>query len=258
MFCYFHACVMCKWLEILECITLFYAVSDFRAYLAAEENDLFQGLAESIAQNAPSTGINISAIMSSWTQQKGYPFLTITRNYATGSITVRQERYQSYIPTQTDPALWWIPLTFASASSNDFKNTSVQQWLSNTDRTIVIYGTSEWTKDDWIVFNKQETGYYRVLYDRENYELITKELVDGDLTKIHLSSRSQLIDDAFNFAQVGRLDYSVVFELISYLTKEREVVPWASAFRGLEYVHKMMAASSTYHHLQVRPFGPIF
>lgn len=189
--------------------------------------------------------------MSSWTQQKGYPFLTVTRNYFTGSISVRQDRYQSYIPAQIDPTLWWIPINLASASSHDFLNTSAQRWLSNTDRSITITQSDELRADDWVVFNKQETGYYRVLYDEQNYKLITKELVDGNLTKIHLASRSQLIDDAFNFARIGRLDYSVVFDLINYLENEREFVPWASAFRGLQFVHRMTAASASYHHLQV-------
>lgn len=189
--------------------------------------------------------------MSSWTQQTGYPFLHITRNYDTGSISVRQERYQSYIPAQTDPTLWWIPINFASASTNDFLNTSARRWLSNMDRSIVISQSDEWSSDDWVIFNKQETGYYRVLYDEENYKLITKELIEGNLTKIHLTSRSQLIDDAFNFARSGRLGYSVVFQLINYLENEREFVPWASAFRGLEFVHRMTAASTSYEHLKV-------
>ncbi len=220
--------------------------------MAADENDLFEGISQSVNQNVPSPNrIDIAAIMSSWTRQKGYPFVTITRNYFTGSISVRQDRYQSIVPAETDATLWWIPLTYASASFGDFLNTTTQRWLSNTDRSITFTQTNEWTVDDWVIFNKQETGYYRVLYDAENYRLITKELVDGNMTKIHLTSRSQLVDDAFNFAKTGQLNYSVVFELIRYFTNEREVVPWASAFRGLEFVHRMMAASTSYHHLQV-------
>lgn len=191
--------------------------------------------------------------MSSWTQQKGYPFLTITRDYKTGSITIRQDLYQSYISTQIEPTLWWIPYNFASASSKDFSNTAAKGWLSDTDRSITITKANklDWKKDGWVIFNKQQTGYYRVLYDNDNYKLITKELFKGNLTKIHLNSRSQLIDDAFNLAKTGRLSYAVVFELISYLKNEREYVPWASAIRGLEFVHRMLAASTRYHYLRV-------
>lgn len=221
------------------------------AYSAADENDLFQAMAESISANVPAANrVDITAIMSSWTQQKGYPFLTIIRNYDTGSISVRQDRYQSYVPALVDPSLWWIPLNYASATTDNFSNTTAQRWLSNTDRSITISQTNEWTSDDWIIFNKQETGYFRVLYDALNYKMITKELVEGNLAKIHLASRSQLVDDAFNFAKTGRLDYSVLFELIGYLKNEREVVPWASAFRGLEFVHRIMAASGSYQHLR--------
>ncbi|KAJ6635224.1 Cysteine and histidine-rich protein 1 like [Pseudolycoriella hygida] len=219
-----------------------------RAYLAADENDLFEGISEAVPES-----IDITAIMSSWTQQKGYPFLTITRNYNTGSASVRQERYQTYVPAQSDSTLWWIPLTFASASTNDFLNTTAQLWMKKTERSITI--SNDWKADEWIIFNKQQSGYYRVLYDEENYRLITKELVEGNLTKIHLATRSQLTDDAFNFAKTGRLDYAVVFELLTYLKNEREVVPWSSAFRGLQFIHRMVAASAHYHHLQTFTLG---
>lgn len=47
--------------------------------------------------------------------------------------------------------------------------------------------------------------------------------------------RSGLLDDALNLARSGLLDYEVALNLTSYLTKEREYVPWMSALDNMGY-----------------------
>ena len=56
--------------------------------------------------------------------------------------------------------------------------------------------------DKAVIFNVQETGYYRVNYDKQNWELIIKQL-NEDHTKIHVINRAQIIDDAINLARSG-------------------------------------------------------
>lgn len=192
------------------------------------------------------TNQNIEQLMSTWTRQKGFPFLHIERSYLTGSINIRQEKYFTVPPPTEDSALWWIPYNFATANNPDFLNTRAEGWMPATRTTTVSQtSTKTWSNQDWIVFNKQETGYYRVFYDERNYNLIVNQL-NTDFSKIHLTSRAQLIDDSFDFARTGRLNYRTALDIVAHLERETEYVPWGSALRGLSLVNRMLVSSSEY------------
>ena len=99
--------------------------------------------------------------------------------------------------------------------------------------------------DTPVIFNVQQTGYYRVNYDKKNWRLIADQL-NRDHTKIHVINRAQLLDDAFNLAKSGMLDYETALSLTSYLSKETEYIPWSAALTGLSYVNKMLKRTSAY------------
>lgn len=196
------------------------------------------------------TSQNIEQIMLTWTRQKGFPVLNVQRNYISGAINIRQEKYLTVPPTTEDSALWWIPYNFATANNPDFDNTTAEGWMSPIrTSTIAQTSTKTWSASDWIVFNKQETGYYRVMYDDTNYNLIVNQL-NSNFSKIHLTSRSQLIDDSFDFARTGRLNYQTAFNIVAHLEHETEYVPWGSALRGLTLVNRMLISASEYSQFQ--------
>ena len=76
---------------------------------------------------------------------------------------------------------------------------------------------------------------FRVNYDKKNWALIAEQL-NKDHTSIHVINRAQILDDAFNLAKAGQLDYDTVLGLTSYLAKETEYIPWAAALSGLSYI----------------------
>ena len=93
----------------------------------------------------------------------------------------------------------WIPITYAEAGG-DFENTKNNLWMSDIEKSKEI--TDLPNADTAVIFNVQETGYYRVNYDKQNWELIIKQL-NEDHTKIHVINRAQIIDDAINLARSG-------------------------------------------------------
>lgn len=91
---------------------------------------------------------------------------------------------------------WWIPLTFVDQESLDFDDTQVDKWLK--DEEITLQGFSS----KWFIFNVQQTGYYRVNYDVENWEALAKQLQE-DLSVIATLNRAQIVDDSLNLARAG-------------------------------------------------------
>lgn len=99
-------------------------------------------------------------------------------------------------------------------------------------------------------FNFDFEGYYRVNYDQHNWNLIVQQLLD-DPREISVINRAQLIDDAFNLARAGFLDYSVTFNLTRYLQNEIEYIPWKSAAIGLKFLDSMLCRTKIYGSFQV-------
>lgn len=212
----------------------------------ATEEDLFAAIETAVkADGTLDAAHNVATIMSSWTRQAGYPIVSVKRNYTDASaatVTLSQERYFSEPQSNVTPATWWIPFNLASASAFNFNTTTATHWLSTETSTVNV---SDLKPTDWLLLNKRQTGFYRVQYDQRNYELLGAVLL-ANHTDIHLASRSQLLDDAFDLARSGRHSYDVPLDLAKYLAEETEYVPWASAWRGLALIDRLQSGSSKF------------
>merc|ERR1719219_1280145 len=138
--------------------------------------------------------------------------------------------------------MWWIPITF-TAPGGGFSNTKNAIWMSNTEKSKELLDMPN--DDTAVIFNIQETGYYRVNYDEKNWKLIIKQLND-DHMKIHVVNRAQIIDDAINLARSGLLSYEIALGVTSYLNKEVEYIPWAAALSGMGYISQMLKRTPAY------------
>lgn len=159
----------------------------------------------------------------------------MTRDYTDGSVNLHQERYTSDLkPDEIDSSSWWIPYNFASAKSPVFNETAPFGWIAKGQKEVSIKPNATgitWTNDEWLLFNRQQTGFYRVLYDVDNYNLINGELNDGDLNKIHPINRAQILDDIQNFVLTERLAPKILCNSLTYLKRETSYAPWETAKR---------------------------
>ena len=55
-------------------------------------------------------------------------------------------------------------------------------------------------KDQWVLFNIQLVGLYKIKYDKWNWKLIVNALNGPDFKDIQTINRAQLIDDAMDLA----------------------------------------------------------
>ena len=119
------------------------------------------------------------------------PFtLIVLRDYAAKTADVRQSRFliSTSAPetSSTSPAYrWWVPITFAPAGGN-FNDTFPKAWLREDQERIQVSGLPD--SKTAVVFNVQETGYYRVNYDKKNWQLIAQQLKRNHLS-IHVVNR---------------------------------------------------------------------
>lgn len=217
----------------------------------AVDDDLYRNVQKAVDEaSALPTGITVSDLWSSWNNQAGYPVLFVQTSNEKLEIT--QERFflkpQILKPTTT----WWIPINVATKNKSDFTKTSPDDWILNTKaHNLQLNPSIDTTNGDWIILNKQETGFYRVNYDDNNWMNIIKALKSNESETIHRINRAQLIDDSFNLARAGELNYDTPLKLIQYLSNEKNFIPWDSANAALNYLNIMLNGNPIYGKFKV-------
>lgn len=193
--------------------------------------------------------------MDTWTLQTGFPVLNVTIDYQNENIEFKQKRfgYESAKRKRADDKenpLWWIPISYTTAKKLAFNDTKPSTWIRRTSSAVI--NDPDLSVADWVLVNIQQTGYYRVNYDRHNWKLLTAYMQDAKtFDKIIPANRAQLIDDALNLARAGSLDYSVALNLTKYLVHENEYVPWKAALYSLNFLDSMLLKSGEYYKFKV-------
>ncbi|KAJ8682248.1 hypothetical protein QAD02_018040 [Eretmocerus hayati] len=199
-------------------------------YKSVEPKDFWESIQDAIniSKDDRLVKMNLSEIMKSWIDEDFYPILHVTRNNSTGSIQLTQSPAVKLFEL-TDKKVtskWWIPINYATQTNPNFNRTRPSHWLRPKDTHLTINGVDP---KDWVLFNVQQTGYYRVLYDKENWKKLVAALNDDDFEIINPVNRAQIISDAIQFSLKNKLDMDIFFDLISYLRKETDYIPWYDA-----------------------------
>ncbi|KAK9730524.1 ERAP1-like C-terminal domain [Popillia japonica] len=187
--------------------------------------------------------------MDTWTLQTGYPVITVRRNYDDGTAVVTQKRYLKD-KTYKEDTKWWIPLSYTTSKEMDFKNTKARKWkwfATNEDEVKIENLPS---KDDWVIFNIQTSGLYRVNYDEDNWNLLINYLKGPDFEKIPVLNRVFLIDNAASLARVDEIPYNLYFKLQEYLKQEEKYLPWKAALRNIDFIHQLLKRTPMHENYQ--------
>ncbi|XP_042891875.1 aminopeptidase N-like [Penaeus japonicus] len=214
-------------------------------YKNAVQDDLWQHLTVAAHEDGVlPQDVTVKMIMDTWTLQKGYPVIQVMRSVDGTSAILAQDRFlleRGANSSNTTDHKWWVPLTYTSQSEADFNRTQAALWMKASEDHLTV--SSLPPKDQWVIFNLQETGYYRVNYDDHNWNLLIRQLKDNHEV-ICPVNRGQVIDDAMNLARAGHLNYKVAIGVFSYLRNEGEYLPWSTGVDQLDYIESMFKRRS--------------
>ena len=158
--------------------------------------------------------------MNPWTLVKGFPVVTVQR-LSTKQIIVKQQKFslnsEEQNTTKEDSNVWPIYLTLKSESGNQ------TYYLTKAEATIDL--ENEIPIDSWIKLNTEESGFYIVNYEPEDWKRLI-DLLKNNREELLPTDRANLIFDASMLAESGLLSYEVLFDLISYVESEDNLIPW--------------------------------
>lgn len=197
--------------------------------------DLWEAMEK--AQSESFSRVDIVEVMDTWTNQIGYPVITI--NTTSGEAYQKQFLFNN---TSYSNSVWQIPVRVASPSSEP-----TLEWIYTQTASKEAFISK---KGAWILANVNCAGFYRVNYDLENWDRLLNEL-ETNPQNIPLLNRGQLIDDAFNLARAKQVSVALALNSTRFLHNETEYVPWDSAMRNLNYFVQMFDRSEVYGPMQV-------
>ncbi|CAL8324484.1 unnamed protein product [Lota lota] len=214
-------------------------------YSNAGRNDLWNKLTQ--AMQSAGRDIDVREMMDRWTLQMGYPVVTISRSQSdellNSDIIISQEHflYSQETGPKNDSYQWLVPLTVAMGNVTGISQESLI-WINNKTES---HRLGEMDDDSWLLGNIDQTGYYRVNYDLNNWRLLTQQLQTNHQI-ISVGNRAGLIDDAFNLARAGLLPQDIPLQMIGYLPSEHSFLPWHAASRVLYQLDKLLDRTDHY------------
>lgn len=227
-----------------------------RAFSIASEEDVFRAMELAVAEdNAVPDDIDVPTVMFSWTSQAGFPIVEVTRDYESviGSRTVHlsQERYFTDQSLSPNNITFWIPINYATSCDPSADDTTPDLWYPPTrDINITIPSL---TANHWLLLNKQASGYYRIIYDDTNYRLLSDAMV-RNISLFHRLNRAQIIDDAYNFVNIGRLTHVQFLNIVRFLENDDEYVSWYPANTAFSAINRFFSGHVDYPLFRVRKF----
>ncbi|CAG9795016.1 unnamed protein product [Diatraea saccharalis] len=217
-------------------------------YTNAEENDLWQAMSKATSTEPSLQGVSIVEMMNTWTRQAGYPVLNVTRDYYNGQAEFHQRLFSS----TKDPyskmldQLWYIPISYAVIDSPQVDwTTKPKLWLTNRRKVTQLPINSS----EALYVNVDAIGYYRVNYDKKNWELLNAALKSGRIKSP--IAKAQLIDDSFNLAKVAQLEYSYALGLTTCVANgEDSRIVWDMLLNNMNFLKHNLKATSGYVYFQ--------
>lgn len=217
----------------------------------ASEDDLFDALDLAVSQETeaiiPST-TNVSTIMASWTQQAGYPIITVERNYIerTDQVSLNQRRYYNPQPP-LNPAnsTWWIPYNYASPSNLMSTNIRASGWIPQNINSVTITVNSL-SANDYFLLDPRGIGFYRVIYDERNYRLISDAMV-RNISQFHVTSRANLLESVYEFVLADYLTFTPFLDVLRILQNDDSFIAWAPVEYVLFEIDGLFSAHENYH-----------
>jgi aminopeptidase N len=168
-------------------------------YSTAKQTDLWRALGEqmSIDNIQLPNNTTLDTIMNTWTNQMGYPYVQVIRDYTTGSVTVTQHQFlfdsEAQPPQSPYKYVWYIPLQFKSSSN--------LVWFNQPQMNVTMDINLQ--SNQWVLANPNLLGFFRTNYDARNWKMIIEQL-NSDHEKLTVIERAGLLDDAFNLARASK------------------------------------------------------
>ena len=198
------------------------------AYKNAKTLDLWKTLEEV-------SGQPVRQIMAGFTQQEGYPAISVEAGKA--GLEIEQKRFLFDGGKDSKKLSWTVPITLAAQDS--------------PARSLLLKGkkmrTANPGETGWLKMNPGQTGFYRVRYSRELMDRLCDAIRDGRLED---TDALGVLDDTFSFVRSGELSASDLLVLLKDFRARKDYNLWLTIGGTLGSIENILGpeeASGDFH-----------
>jgi len=187
-----------------------------------------------------------------WFLQANYPLVRarMTKNPIDNKfyLNIYQERfiseYSIYSDDQIYPSpfdnVWYIPLNCIFGRSPNDPNVEYFRFDIDTRNSSHLIGDGL-TEFKWMHCDEDFAGFYHMDYNIENWESLG-DVLRAKNENFEAEDRANIIHNLFMNSFAGKTSYQQVVDVLEYLTKEKEYVPWRTT-----YIHANRMANVLEH-----------
>jgi len=184
-----------------------------------------------------SSGSNIKEMMSSWTEQMGFPLVTVKEFTASGGVAKMKLEQTWFLasgeePSPSEEKTWTVPL-FLRTSAEATKP-AILMTSKTFDLEVPI--KADGAGCEYVLINQGQFTPMRVSYTPEMRERLVKAIVAGN---IPAADRAGLVMDAYALAKAGKLGTHELLRFLGAFRSEVDYVVWealAQVLNGLQKV----------------------
>jgi aminopeptidase N len=188
-----------------------------RAFSNATSADLWQALGHA-------SGTDIAAVAAKWTEQAGFPLLSVTARCAPDGARVLSISQQRFLVAGADSAQprWIVPLRVRTGGSG-----AVQSVLLRADEQALSAGRC----DEPLSVNADAIGYYRVRYDSATLATDRR-----DFAQLPMADRIALLDDQWALVTADQAAVSDYLKLASAMGTAVDARAWQQIAAALDSI----------------------
>ncbi|KAM1021901.1 hypothetical protein ACFX2J_042737 [Malus domestica] len=208
------------------------------AYSNAKTEDLWAALEEG-------SGEPVNKLMNSWTQQKGYPVISVKIK----DQKLEFDQTQFYSSGSQGDGQWIVPITLSCGSYDVRKNfllqaksetLDIKEFLGCSVGKAGCGGTSN--KDNalfsWIKVNVDQTGFYRVKYEDELAAALRNAIEKKQLSE---TDRFGILDDSFALSMSRKQSFASLLTLLSAYREDLDYIVLSNLITISYYLARIAA-----------------
>lgn len=186
------------------------------AYGNATTADLWNSLGKA-------AGKDISKLMNTWSNQKGFPVVDVER-INSKQLRFSQQRFLQDPQKSKIPTLWQIPLFLKEG---------------NNKSSSILFDKASQTADSKAWFaNANGNGFYRVSYDHALLQEIKAKLKDN---KLNVLERASFVNDQWALTKSGKLPLSSYLDLTASFVDEHDPSVMESILSSLHQINYIIS-----------------